>query len=1059
MRQSRIIVLLLLLLCAGGGVAWLIASGSAGDAANGAPLSELSPVLDNSAPLNAEQQPHDNTAPELRDKPDRIAPRRPERKPEPPPSTEPGPGEWVIKGRFRFAEGLPLDTVTFFHGEWFYPWIIFRNESGESPEVRDISPTVAQDGSFRELCSESLLPFELRDGKVPVGRWQVSCMLEMEAPTLFDVGEDVSIEQLRGLVTPTITGRVIDFGDITLEHADLFGDQWLITGRIVHVTGRALSNCSGLRLVLLQDSETIAESYFSTDSDGRFVDLLWDEESIAGDPAGWTARLYNDEAGFYGLSQAGRAPRLEVELPRPKVKGRVADFGEIRVAGALVDVEAEVEGQTPELLPDGRLLRSNWVDYPGSSGTLDMWDGFFSANALIYPSPARTTLWLHDGRYEYNAEFWVEGFYYPRQSGIVTPRDGEVVVLKLKFPRYRMIPLEFEVPEGATVGSASVDWSALRGEHVEHGGMSSGSPPLEVPVFPGMVTEFRVEADGFAPAIATATDKDEKMVIRLTPAPAGIATLRVTVPEVPAEVSPHVLGANLTVSNIENGERAFSMGCRPGEVQVPIPAAGRYRVTLNGGGAYGYPDVLSGPIDVSIQEGEEAVVVLPPIGPPPWPAYISGYQCNVRCAGRAIALEADVFVGAGDRVMRAEMRTGERFGLAAPPLALPDGDSRIPLELVTPTEAGEHATVSLDMEARIEVKVSRQGQPVKDFSATVDGKNAAGSRVYMVGDEHGGSVLLWAQPGTATLLVDVEGREFTRTVEIRRGELAQAEFQLDLVRVQFDLGLEEEPDSYGGVSAPWTVFRVYENREEECCYLWVNEEVLFDPGRYRAVPGYGDPALAVEFDISDGKDRVVKLPQLPERRLFTLLLKFDTTFFGDQLFEADFGVYQAAMLTRPDSSGYGNYIQTRSVAEGIELIDLPGDTDLVITGSTWIEEGGSTNTWLMKPLRIRVTADQQVASCSWTRSVPMAEEWWGLSAWNVSALQGLYIRVGDTQTLFPGRQELVFTDGAGKEVAREWIDVPADAESFSIPATLRATLEARELLAPIHPEEMPPDEE
>src|SRR5690606_3843001 len=122
-------------------------------------------------------------------------------------------------------------------------------------------------------------------------------------------------------------------------------------------------------------------------------------------------------------------------------------------------------------------------------------------------------------------------------------------------------------------------------------------------------------------------------------------------------------------------------------------------------------------------------------------------------------------------------------------------------------------------------------------------------------------------------------------------------------------------------------------------------------------------------------------------------------------------------------------------------------------------EGDSTNTWLMKPLRIRVTADQQVASCSWTRSVPMAEEWWGLSAWNVSALQGLYIRVGDTQTLFPGRQELVFTDGAGKEVAREWIDVPADAESFSIPATLRATLEARELLAPIHPEEMPPDEE
>src|SRR5690606_28634670 len=281
MRQSRVIALLLLLLCVGGIVAWLVAHGPAPVAANNPPISDVPAAPGNDAPLPAEwrePRPVDQREPDPRPEPESNS----HRKPEPPPETEPGPEEWLIKGRFRFAEGLPLDTVTFFHGDWFYPWIIFRNESGESPEVRDISPTVAQDGSFRELCSESLLPFELRDGKVPVGRWQVSCMLEMEAPTLFDVGEDVSIEQLRGLVTPTITGRVIDFGDITLEHADLFGDQWLITGRIVHVTGRALSNCSGLRLVLLQDSETIAESYFSTDSDGRFVDLLWDEESIAG---------------------------------------------------------------------------------------------------------------------------------------------------------------------------------------------------------------------------------------------------------------------------------------------------------------------------------------------------------------------------------------------------------------------------------------------------------------------------------------------------------------------------------------------------------------------------------------------------------------------------------------------------------------------------------------------------------------------------------------------------------------------------------------------------------
>jgi hypothetical protein len=1064
MRQSRLLLLLLLLLvCAGAAVAWLIAQGPGHDATGGAPLSDLPVNLDGAAPLSGCATPPDGESATNRETTPRTQPERPKTQPRPerplkPDGAELGPEEWLIKGRIQFAEGLPLDTASTFAGGWHEVTINFLAD-GADGEVAGCAPAIEPDGRFREVFDAADLPFPLRDGNLPPGRWQVVCNLDGEVRNMWDLGEELTIEQLPGLVQPVISGRVIDFGDVTLGHAALFGETWLVTGRVVHSSGRAVANFDSIMLAVFSDGGRVAECYFKTDQQGRFTATLWDDEVLSAPPAQWDARLFNSDDGFWD-SEGSSPHHIVVALPKPQVRGRVIDYGEIKVGGSLLEVEAEMEGIQPELLPDGRLQQSFWTEYAGRAAGLNVHDGYHDLDATVYPSPAKTTIWLPEGRYEYGGYLDGDGDYYPLVEGFVSVPDGQVVPLKLHFKRHRVIPLELHTSEGVDVSRATVIWQAVRGEDefvcYEY---LSGSPPFTVPVFPGLTTKVQVEADGFAPVEGSVTESDEKLVLKLEAVAAGVATLRIQVPELPEAIA-DLPEALLVVVRLDNGGTVYGVYAGSGEHVVPVPAAGAYKVTLAGGGNWGYPGgVLSGPVEVTVKVGDDVPVTLPAIGLPPWPFEAGGYVSNVRCAGRPISLDTDVLIGEGNGTVRASMSTGQEFSLSAPPVAIPDGDQRIPLEVPAPSEEGEQLAVSLELEARIEVRVTRQGKPVTSFQATADGADGFSASAGAME----GTVLLWAPPGATAVTMNLLGRSFTRrSVEVSRGTLARVDFTLDSVRVEFDLAGDDEDyyvDSSNDLPPPWRVYLLSDDTEQEMHDLWGDEAVLMNPGRYRIVPGYGDPGLAFELDISDGKDRVVNLPELPRLKLYSVRLKFDTSAFGDKWFDADISTCPASRLVKAAPYSSFSWTQTRAVPDGIELLDVPAGAELVVIGSIWLERGENEETWLLKPFRLKISGEGEVVNCTWVRGVPKGEAWWELQAYDVSLLPGLLFPLHNLDTLFPGRHELVFAGAGGVEVVREWIEVPADAESFDIPATLRATLEAKELLTPEQPNEMPLDEE
>lgn len=1061
MRQSRLVLILLLLVCAGAAVAWLIVQGPGHEAVGGGPLSDLPANLDDAAPLrgcappDTEGEPAANRETTPRTQPQRTRPEPRPQRPVKPDGTELGPEEWLIKGRILFAEGLPLDTATTFAGGWHEVTINFMPEGSEC-EVTGCAPSIDPDGRFHDVYTESDLPFPLRDGAMPPGRWQVICDLEGDVRSMWDIGEDLSVEQLPGLVKPGISGRVIDFGDVTLGHAALFGETWLVTGRVVHSSGRAVANFGQMMLAVLAEGECVSDCFLNTDQQGRFSAPLWDNEELPNDPAQWNARLFNSDDAYY-VDRGSRG--FPVALTKPQVRGRVVDYGEIKVGGSLLEVETVMEGIQPELLPDGRLQQSHWTGYSGRTAELYLSDGYHDMGATLYPSPAKVTIWLPEGRYEYSGMLDGVGDYYPIIEGVVSVPDGQVVPLKLHFKRHRVIPLELHTPEGMDVGRATVSWQAVRGEdEVIHYEQLSSSPPFTVPVFPGLTTEVWVEAEGFAPVEGSATESDEKLVFQLEAAVAGVATLRIQVPELPKVIADRPEPAFLSVVRLDTRGVVCGMKVGTGVHVVPVPAAGAYLVQLLGGGDWGYPGgVLSGPVEVTVKDGDDLAVVLAAIGPPPWPFEAGGYVSNIRCAGRWISLDTEVLIGEGSGTLNATFVTGQELTLTAPPVAIPDGDQRIPLSVAVPSVDGEMLSVSLELEARIEVRVKRQGKPVTDFRASVDELNG---RTSTTADAREGAVLLWAPPGAATVTTNLLGFAFSREVEVSRGSLTRVDFNLDAVRVEFDLGGENYyPDSSSDVPPPWRVFLLSDDTEQEMYELWGDQVILMNPGRYRLVPSYGDPGLALEIDISDGTDRVVSLPELPRLKLYSVRLKFDTSKFGERWFDADISTCPASRLARADPYSSFSWIQTRAVPDGIELLDVPGGTELVVTGSIWLERGDRDETWLLKPFRLKVSGEGEVVNCTWVRGVQKDEAWWELQVYNVSLLPGLLFPLHNQDTLFPGRQELVFAGAGGVEVVREWIDVPADAESFDIPATLRATLETKELLTPKQPEEMPPDDE
>ena len=1050
MSQTRVITALLVLVCASALAVWYFLDLS-GTQVHAPALTDSAANLDGSQPLEGKpagnetlKVPVDGFKHTDTTDPD-ANPTKPEYS-----VTELGPDDWLLRGTITFSPEIPLDSARMFAGNDRF-FSVFFQEDAEEDGAFEISPEAKPDGRFEYVIERDELEFVVDDDKLRPGRWQIVFDRSGEVLTLADVGDDVTLEQITGLVSPTATGHVIDFGSITLGHGQVFGDSWVVVGRIKHASGKPISLCSSPVLAIENRDEDVNEEYLATDEDGRFAIVLT-SDSVPDNPQAWKTTLCASDDDSYLLSE-GRKVRTSVPLDRPAVRGRTVDYGEISVNGALIEIEAHMPGIEPVLTPEGKLARSLWNDYVGATASLYLGDSLLSRSTDLYPSPSRTVLWLPEGRYSYDARV-NEPNYWSACEGIVNAIDGQVTMLTLTFQKFEIIPVVFET-EGDLPQWVTAYWYIGEGEKVLASGSYDGMPNMNIPVAPGATTFVNIHARGFKEVDAEATDSDERLLVPLTPWMTAVATLIVNAPALPEGYTDWPIPRLISVTRKDDGISIFydwpepegdnkvRQQGGPTQAEVPVPAAGIYQVSVVGGSEYGYPGgVLSGLVEVTIVEGQTATVTLPPIAPPPWKIPASALTSKVTCAGNSISITSPVFTGQ-ESTEWTTLTTGQDISMDAPPVALPDGDQRREFSVEPPTKDSVRATVTLDLECRLEVHATRRGEAVHGFSITASGPSgASGQSTTVVVSDKGGVVQAWMPPGTVWVNCNIGGSVAGKAVEITRGGVARLDFEFDSVRVEFQMAEipDESYDANTDIPPAWRVYRITESGRTEVESLWGPTVMLLSPARYVVVACYGEPVQTIEMDLSDGKDRVITLPELPSIQFVPVRLKFDVSVLGPDWSDADIEFATADQLTTPLEDMYFSWMGSRAMPDGLELIDVPLGADLVLTGTAY--HSGTDKTWVMKPLRIHVKGEGESYACTWVQGVERGETWWEHDFFSASSVNGLFIPVASLEALPPGRIEIVALDSTGKIVVREWVTVPdaAGEDGFEVPESLRAAM-------------------
>ena len=193
-RRSFLVLLLLVVLCLLLGGGWSLLNG-----------------LDN------EQATHEAT-----DKPALAGGESPNgnrnRDAAPPENTPSVPGapaqpdsRWTLRGRIQWAPDLLIDPRALTAPEDWAVKIRFARRAEDGYDVDDCILSVGPDCRFEEALTPADLPFQPEGAGTPQGIWQVTWQ-DGDAIGLEDLGnEGVRLDQLTGIVQPSVEGRVIDF--------------------------------------------------------------------------------------------------------------------------------------------------------------------------------------------------------------------------------------------------------------------------------------------------------------------------------------------------------------------------------------------------------------------------------------------------------------------------------------------------------------------------------------------------------------------------------------------------------------------------------------------------------------------------------------------------------------------------------------------------------------------------------------------------------------------------------------------------------------------------------
>ncbi|MBK8207696.1 MAG: hypothetical protein IPK87_13045 [Planctomycetes bacterium] len=1057
MRPHQLVLLLVLILSLAGAVIWLILQPPGG----ASPNIENSALASRNQPGTTEPRPRaggNDASQPARNREERRTPKPP--KPEP----EATSTAWTVRGSVKMDPSAGVNPLAHLLPEDLSVSVRAYRGPSAPQEYSQIDIALQNDWGFSEEFAPEDLGLQEGESPVPL-YWYVD--FEPTSGDGFSVPDEDSDEErtdwqepkgcLR--VIPTVSGRTLDFGQVLLTLESMFPDEFVVTGRLVHTSGRTLCHTGNHALGVKDPGGEFDDwLYFGTDAQGRFMALLYaDTADVHHDPASfhWNLLLRVDREG----------PDSSIRLAPPRFAGRLVDFGDISLKGSLLVVTVEMD-PTPkiELRHDGTLAIDEGGYYQGEMASLDLNCGDLYFNEGIPPAPYHVTMMVPEGRYHWSVDSWSSELVYLPASGILDVPDNAVTSLKVSLKAAATVPVKVLKPDGTPAEGSYVTWSFNLPDDNGYSGRSEG-PKGTVPVVSSSPTTCTAELEGFDSATGETKPGDTELVLQLSVKLVPDTGIEVRLPVRPQGVQlDGVFQLRLWIQG-EVGQSDHWINLlveEPGVLRFKT-GAGTATVQLNGGCDWGYPAVISGPVNATVKEGEFTVVELPPIGPAPWAVRADKLQCRVRAGEQPVEIGAPFLYEDGTDFGDGYYTDGTNIECGALPAHLLDGDQKIAVEITPPTAEAPAAKLSIELPPRIEVRVKRRGVDVTNFHAEAWGKGDGMSRTaHCSGSTGSGAVSLWLPPGKASLTVELENFEHNQEVIVRRGEITRVDVELGHVRVEFVNPAE-------GVTSDDDLprLRMFTIRDDGTLdpemydTIWGPEVKMLPPARYRMIPpAVAGAGSAFDLDLRAGGDRVIVLPAL-NTELVDVRLSFPMEFADAPNHYMELQLLPLTdpeqLRMSPEFAYQEDSLQWRFVPNGLLVHGVPKGVDVCLVGYFTRYEGEEEKTLILKPIRLRAQQDGEIVTAEWKKAVELHEEWQWIEIRYLSLVDGCALPFFDGAAgAMPGTHEVGFYADE-KLVHREWVTFSGDGK-MRFSASLRATLIEKQLVEAEMPEEVPEED-
>ncbi|MDC1141913.1 hypothetical protein OAU50_02375 [Planctomycetota bacterium] len=836
----------------------------------------------------------------------------------------------------------------------------------------------------------------------------------------------VDMAKVLNLINPSVSGNHADFGDIkvNLSHF-VYDSEQFVYGRVMHTSGQPFANASNLVLCAKEMSPGSDEipldydevAWIDTDENGWFVGLIEDVEFFTA--LNSPQHFLTSEEGLDGFDDVIMNSEYTWRTDAPQQHGKTWDYGTITIDGCMVIVE--VTG-----VREGAVVEGIFMDF--ASG--DLWyDKYLSAKGGCCILPA--------ARYRWSADIEATNALFEYCTGILDVTAGTTTTLTIKAKELDCVVVHVERADGQKLEEYWFDEGDDGWCHRWNTG------PLFVE-FDGPTLDIEFKADGYKTRSLTLT-KGSKPIHVIMKA-ASMISVTVVFPALPAELKEkkHSLNVNLVVftdsDDYSDSVAYLSMGmnvnsmsstltAKPNKQWIEIQEAGLYRFVLTGSEEWGYESL--GSKEIRLTHGQEHTVTFDALPPPPFEFRSGGIHTSAYIDEHRVAVFAQAKQVGGEiisiHIDDDDGDTDDRF-----PWSIKDGDRFIEPEITPIAKDDDKTVVRFILPHRVSVTCSVRGNPTREFAAAghYDDGNLGSSC-----DAIGGIAKLWLPEGEAEVSAFWNDTYKTKTVKIRRGQIASVHFDFVSCEVKFT--------TRKGWDAQWPLFESNpDGKVVKVHFVIPGESLSLEPGKYFTHSPNGSVRKELVIKPEDST-LTFALPNDPEDSstgyvMLTVKLPVDAT-TSDIAFSFRWVVITGDSIIDTNVDRLTHSLNIIETPEGLRLSGIPIGVKVCLFGGieTW-DQKHDDRQWMMKPIILTLARSGETIAGELLKTATDGELWYEYDARLLSFAEGLPMDLWHGLPI--GRHEYGFYEN-GKLVLREWITIPADTkDSFDLPEDILTRL-------------------